>query len=362
MELDLALCRRYLTHDKDFWDEACRALSTLENEPLFFQALAQLQKAMKTDNLLLAQSVCSGCFTALHTAYDDESLAYLAPCLLLALCLPAGIARMREAGADETMLRDTLADFSRWETLLSRETGFRGVKNPSWLLYPYVGRLLQIGRLQYETYLYPLPYALYRRRNSGELLCLCVKPLACDRNGRPLDAGNDPNGFSTVFSRTGGIITATAADLTHGVFMREPIQISAPEWELLLVQGQQVINLHIPRCGPLTPEAVDESLARARSFFAQRHIPSHIAVCDSWLLDPSLSHIAAPESNISRFMHRFYKYPVSADSSAVDYLFDNGPPDPAALAVRAKTSIQRRCAAYLIGGGRLYDTGGFLLL
>lgn len=362
MELDFTLCQRYLSKDVEFWNQADCALSVLQNDPIFIGGFHRLLRALKARNLAQAQTICNGCFNAAHISYDDERIAYLAPCLLLALCLPEGLACMRSIGADEQIISDTLADFERWERKLSQETGFRGIRDVCWLLYPYVGRLLQIGRLQYEPYLYPLPYAIYSHRGNGQLLCLCVQSLNCSKEGYPLeDAADDPEGFSTVFSRQDGIITANPANGREGVFSKGPICIRAEDWDLLLTQGQPVVNLHIPRCGPLTPQAVDISLASAREFFAMQKFPFHIGVCDSWLLDPALAHIAAPGSNIYQFMQRFFKYPVGNDSSAIDYLFEHGMNDPASLVAQGKNSLQKSVGAYLLSGGRLHDTGGFLL-
>ena len=68
------------------------------------------------------------------------------------------------------------------------------------------------------------------------------------------------------------------------------------------------LSLHIPDfCGPLSPEAVDESLRRARSFFA-RHFPSErydFAICNSWLMCPQLADHLPAESNVLRFQARF---------------------------------------------------------
>src|SRR5690606_36581012 len=59
--------------------------------------------------------------------------------------------------------------------------------------------------------------------------------------------------------------------------------------------------------GPLTPEAVDASLAKAREFFP-RHFPDeHYTdfACGSWLLDPQLREYLPKDSNIVRFQERF---------------------------------------------------------
>ncbi|WP_431946272.1 acyltransferase domain-containing protein [Micromonospora marina] len=69
----------------------------------------------------------------------------------------------------------------------------------------------------------------------------------------------------------------------------------------------EAIDLHIPDAGPLTPEAVDASLDRARTFFP-RHFPGERYTafsCGSWLLDPQLREYLPEDSNIVRFQRRF---------------------------------------------------------
>lgn len=67
-----------------------------------------------------------------------------------------------------------------------------------------------------------------------------------------------------------------------------------------------VLEIHIPRSGPLTPESVDEAFAAAVPFF-RRHFPDYPATaftCTSWLLDPVLPQLL-PGSNLARFQQRW---------------------------------------------------------
>lgn len=65
------------------------------------------------------------------------------------------------------------------------------------------------------------------------------------------------------------------------------------------VRGAQGHGLHIPASGPLTPEAVDDSLRRIRALVGDATL-----VCTSWLLDPVLVE-ELPESNMAAFARRF---------------------------------------------------------
>ncbi|MEV4805902.1 acyltransferase domain-containing protein [Nonomuraea sp. NPDC049421] len=94
-------------------------------------------------------------------------------------------------------------------------------------------------------------------------------------------------------------------------------------------RGDTAVQLHIPESGPLTPEAIDASLDRARAFFP-RHFPDeqHTAFsCGSWLLDPQLSEYLPAHSNIVRFQRRFelepYEEPegIDADVEVLRFVF-----------------------------------------
>lgn len=361
MDLQLSLCRHYMTQDEGFWNESLKAFSFLREQTFFIDSLHRLQAAVTGRNLEDAQLICDGCVSMVLEHTGSKAMSFLAPCLLLALCLPQGLETLRKSGADEHILVDTFSDFSRWESRQYKETGLHGIEDAGWLLYPYVGRLFQIGRLQYEPHLFSLPYAIYRNRD-GRTLCLCLHELPCDSRGFLSDSDRPPNaGFMTTFSRSGEKITATASDLNSGIFLKTPVTINAGEWELLLAYGQPSISLHIPRCGHLSPDSVDESLTHAKSFFSTEDHPLEIIVCDSWLLDPALYCLTNPSDNIRSFMQRFHKYPVFPDSTALEYLFEgNTACGPEHL--QAKTSLQKNVIHFLREGGTLHDTGGFLLL
>jgi hypothetical protein len=85
-------------------------------------------------------------------------------------------------------------------------------------------------------------------------------------------------------------------------------QIGRLQYEQAVEDGEPVLSIHIPTfCGPLSPAACDDSLRRAKAFFA-RHFPEvsyQTAVCRSWLLDSQLREYLPANSNILRFQRRF---------------------------------------------------------
>ncbi|AJT41177.1 acyltransferase domain-containing protein [Psychromicrobium lacuslunae] len=94
-----------------------------------------------------------------------------------------------------------------------------------------------------------------------------------------------------------------------------------------LQSGEHILGIHIPEIqgSPLSPSAVQDSLAKAKDFFA-RYFPAQpvrLANCISWLLDPYLSANLPAESNIVRFAALFSHYGelVDTPSDAVYFTF-----------------------------------------
>ena len=119
------------------------------------------------------------------------------------------------------------------------------------------------------------------------------------------------------------------------------------------------INIHIPRTGtPMTPEAVDASLALAADFFRRRESLSKIVFeIHSWLLYPAHMHMLREGSNIAHFAARFDTVDSGeyADYSSAWRLFDKnyeGDPDalPADSSLR-RAYIERMKAGLPMGWG-----------
>jgi len=124
------------------------------------------------------------------------------------------------------------------------------------------------------------------------------------------------------------------------------------------------LSMHIPRSGPLTPEACDGSLARARAFFPQ-HFPDEpyqLVTCESWLLDPALAAYLPPESNIIRFQRRFRLLPGGVNGDEDFHRFVFGTLATPLERLPARTSLQRAGIAHLRAGGHWQNRLGVIPL
>lgn len=216
--------------------------------------------------------------------------------LMYASLLPEIQARHAERGIDPLVSQHTLADLGRNMAVYQKRYGVVGFDEQRWLSLHFSGQLFQLGRLQFQ------------------------------RIG--------------VGTRTAGAAQASGSDVTA---------------------GEPALSLHIPRwLGPLSPRAIDTSIAAATSLFRDRFpdAPVRVAVCASWLLDPQLGELL-PASNIATFARRFrtVRPPEPDDTSALRFTFEN--PDLPLAALPRHTSLERAVIDVLLRGGQWHTGYGW---
>lgn len=135
-----------------------------------------------------------------------------------------------------------------------------------------------------------------------------------------------------------------------------PLETSYRIGEKEIRKGDIVINIHIPSEGPLTEDAVEDALERARNFFPDQEV----FVMDSWLLDPDLMKIL-PEGNIKKFTDRFQViHTVKNDTFQDGWRVFGSEWKKEAEALPMKTALQKNIAAYLKDGGSLGEGFGVM--
>ncbi len=198
-------------------------------------------------------------------------------------------------GVGDDVVRATLADVGRHVTHTRRRHGHGGLcANADWLALHVRGRIVQLGRLQWER---------------------------------------------TLLS------TDDARDITA-----QGLEVAAAEQAL----GCHVPD----HCGPFTPAGCDDSTARAVRFLAEAFPDEspRLATCHSWLLDPALDDLLAPSSNIAAFRRRFrhVNRTVTDDQAVVEFVF--GRREEHLDALPQRTTLERAVVGHLRSGG--HWTGG----
>lgn len=127
---------------------------------------------------------------------------------------------------------------------------------------------------------------------------------------------------------------------------------------LLLAQGSEVINLHIPEDGAMSMDLCSVSLKKMAGFFAEYRPEYHWQgfICQSWLLDSQLQTMLPENSNIIKFQNSGIHYPVDIEADTVFRIF--GSQDP--FKVKNPTTLQRKAAEFLQKGGVFREEGLFI--
>jgi len=137
------------------------------------------------------------------------------------------------------------------------------------------------------------------------------------------------------------------------------------QFHIIKKDGREYINTHIPQDEPLIESECIESFDIARKFF-KKYFPDCTAdrfICSSWLLSENLTEILSEGSNIVRFMKLWTKTTVDEDDSAqakgrvfgfdFDGNVENAPEN---------TSLQKNLKKYLLDGGKILHTHGYILI
>ncbi len=214
--------------------------------------------------------------------------------------LPFTLELHRRHGISNEISRATIADIGRNMLVHRKRHGTHGLASPDWLTLHPRGMIYQLDRLQFERAL--------------------------------------------IGKRTGDAIAAAG---------------------LPFKSGDPALSIHIPDfMGPMTDEACKASFNQARAFFGE-HFPDedyHIAVCNSWLLDPQLADYLPAESNTMKFQQRFTEIRPSEWNNDGPIRFVFGPTETPLEELPQLTSIQRAVVGHIKAGKDWHGGQGWLTL
>lgn len=122
-----------------------------------------------------------------------------------------------------------------------------------------------------------------------------------------------------------------------------------------IAKGTPVINIHIPSCGPLTRDGVEESIVLACQFYKSSFNGPIPFICNSWMLYPPMAEqVFAPNSNLLDFYQRFTVIQQESDEENKDFWRIFGCPYTEDLgSIPANTTLQRKLLAYLRSGNTM---------
>ncbi len=163
-----------------------------------------------------------------------------------------------------------------------------------------------LGRLCFEISKFNNVYAVYRNKMDGSTLPLALPGYHYMKDGRRKGASYTGETFEPTLEKTEEEIRGYTFD-DNGRLVFAPLTLKAAEYEEILSPGDDVISVHIPSGGRLTPELSDDAFARAEVFFKEHYPEKHFKayVCGSWMLDTDLKSCLSPSSNILAFQSKY---------------------------------------------------------
>ncbi len=280
--------------------------------------------------------------------------------LLVLSGMPLMIRRYEEKKWPDAVRDEILSDLSVWVTHHKRNFGTPGL---AWMVMPWYQshinlKLVSFGRLQFNTsHKFHSPSTVFRHRETGKVLALAEGETRFTAKGILDDLQEEPaeNSWISCFEENAESWRGNPVP-ANGLAVKEPVTLLKSEWEVVLHNGDPVINIHIPESGPLKPQACRDSLFRARDFFAE-YLPDYpwkAFFCDSWLLDPQLSSILKENSNILAFQNMGYLLPYHGEADTIFRCFGVKGARDGVGTVPLRSSLQHTFAQFLKEGHRFH--------
>ena len=356
---DVELCVKYLGAPQEHWTPAIEAGEWIESDSTAETLARAALNAFENKNRSHASFALRSLKEYAQRMCPQHAEGVVPA--VFARALPNTIAALRKEGMPEHLILDTLSDYGTWASYYLRHTGKIGIGEFGWEVNFHSGCIVKLGRVQFETCLYPAPYSIYRSKFTGAII-----PALHDGEGVNADgflALDDPAAFAASMKIENGTLTCNRIDTKSARVLNEMVQYDMTDLELLITTGMPVLNMHIPEVGPLTYESVGESLAMAKEYFAAKGYPCTVAVCESWLLDPALKEYGQGSKNILGYQNRFTLYPWDGDGSeAVGRVFGRGTDTSNPDSLPGDTGLRRGLREYLKTGKPLRDAGGIVIL
>ena len=168
-----------------------------------------------------------------------------------------------------------------------------------------------------------------RNKNDRRKIFLFESGRKCNSKGYILREKNpfgetitDPfavGGFTTTLEITEKGWTGHPVD-PRGFILPQKQFFPAEEWDVILQDGDVMIDMHIPTGGGMTPELCRESFRQAKEYFSKRYPGKfkEVIICHSWIFNTQFEE-KMPDGNLGKQMKECYLFPH--DSNGQDGAF-----------------------------------------
>ena len=277
--------------------------------------------------------------------------------------LPWTLERYHALGIDIAVFKATMAQLPYLLLQTYDSTGIWEFTGFGWIWRHLSAQLFRIGRLQYFAIPFPRRETFFRNRLSGETCMLCDPALPLRGDGWANGAGGEKseNPWYGTYSEDnlcyqGNLVTR------QGKVTEDLVQLKKEEWEVILKEGDWVLELHIPKDGVFDLDTCQKSLSLAKEWYAE--IFPAVTVkglfCHTWLFTPQLEQLLPQNSNILVFQNCFQRMPTPGSSKFLwDFVFGE---HISRVTAQGVTSLQKAVIKHLDRGNELFDLMGVLPL
>jgi hypothetical protein len=354
-----------------FYNTICNNEEVVEKLKEYFKKFPEIghsainaaQYLVKTKNYDGFSKAVSNMQHLLKGTYPE--LADFYPLMTFAAAADLTVELNSQAGIPYDITIETIKDTNIWIHNFYTTKGRYGLAESSWLARHYAGNLFKLGRLQYEIIPYPNWSYVLENKRTGERITLSDDVDVSASGHITGSSGEKDCMFRSSFNNEYNAITGNIIDTEKGVIKQDVIRLPKDEWKLILKPGDLVQNVHIPQGEKLDYEMCLKSMEEAKRFFAE-HFPDikfFAQITSTWLLDVNLEHILPLESNIIKFMKLFEKVPVHSEVPMIfERVFGFGFDIKDLESAPENTSLQRNLKKYVLNGGQVYTTGGYIIL
>ncbi len=284
--------------------------------------------------------------------------------LLIACSVPPFVrAKLGELGIPEEYLCCCTRIRGYYDTYMSGY-GKPGLNRTQlhWLRHYIDGTVFRVGRFEYMlAKAHHYNAIVFRHRRDGRIQAV-PGPLEnlFDKDGYVLFPDDKQAAFCGSFVRAGGTVMAIPYN-PDGVAENRIIELPESDWEVVVRADSDVLGVHIPEGGKMTPELCGESFRLAFEFFG-KYFPQmdfQAIFCASWIFYPYYEQVL-PESNLAKLMRELYLFPrPSSGHDGVYFIFGREKGDY--MEYPRDNSMRRAMLDVLQNGGRLRSGGMFFL-
>ena len=282
--------------------------------------------------------------------------------LLVALSIVPLVRKKYAAmGTPEEIIHDTLLEIGCFNEF--HKVGFEGkpgiiFDSFGWLRNYVEGRLFRLGRMEYKLRDFPHTVEVYRHKENGRVIALSADGICYNQEGYVV--AEEKSACKAELQKSDSEVRGVEIS-PKGMSTNRTITLSLDEWDHVLGEGEQVIDVHIPAGGGLTPAACEDSMNKVAGFFASffPDVKTRAFYCNSWIFNTQLEEIL-PGSNLTKFMAELYLFPVPSDRwDGFRFVFCRHYDD---LSQAPRDSrLQRGMLDILESGGSLRSGGMFFL-